>query len=243
MSLLSRVHSKRTVFSEQNRDPDAGLLSKNETPKLLTEIFQGHMILYEAADALLYHQQEQRRILRLFTTSRFIRKGEQRMSTPRPDDKILLFPQTATNEWIEAYARAELSGKNEATIDAYLRILRQLTAWVAQLPGSEGQFHPKFLTKTAFGDYMEDLKEQEYSTGHQERVKTVVNAFANWLIGEGEMRTNPTRGKSGRAIRRPPWRSDVCFGLLGRVPRERCFLPADEVYPGGTEDRQTPYRA
>jgi hypothetical protein len=50
------------------------------------------------------------------------------MPTPRPDDKILLFPQTATNQWIEAYARAELSGKNDATIEAYLRILRQVTA-------------------------------------------------------------------------------------------------------------------
>jgi len=152
------------------------------------------MMLYEAVNALLFHQQERRRILRLFITHRLIRKGEQRMSTPRTDDKILLFPQTATNRWIEAYARAELSGKNEATIDAYLRILRQLTVWVAQFPGSEGQFHPKFLTKTVFGDYVEELKEQEYSTSHQERVKTVVNGFANWLIAEGEIRTNPTRG-------------------------------------------------
>jgi len=65
---------------------------------------------------------------------------------------------------------------------------------VAQLPRSEGTFHPKFLTKTAFGDYLEELKDQEYSNSHLERVKTVVNGFANWLIAEGEIRTNPTRG-------------------------------------------------
>jgi site-specific recombinase XerC len=116
------------------------------------------------------------------------------MPAPQPHDKILLFPQAATNLWIENYYHAELSGKNEATIDAYLRVLRQLSAWVARLPGSEGNFHPKFLTKTAFGDYLEELKDQEYSTSHLERVKTVVNGFANWLIAEGELRTNPTRG-------------------------------------------------
>jgi len=43
MSLLSRVHSKLAVFFEQNGDPDAGLPVKNETLKLLTEIFSGVM--------------------------------------------------------------------------------------------------------------------------------------------------------------------------------------------------------
>jgi len=116
------------------------------------------------------------------------------MAAPQPHEKILLFSQTVTNPWIEEYARAELNGKNEATLDAYLRILRQLTQWVAHLPGSEGQFHPKFLTKTTFGDYLEALQDREYSTSHLERVKTVVNGFANWLIAEGALRINPTRG-------------------------------------------------
>jgi site-specific recombinase XerD len=116
------------------------------------------------------------------------------MPAPQPHDKILFLPQVATNPWIENYYQAELTEKNEATIDAYLRVLRQVTAWVAQLPGSEGNFHPRFLTKTAFGDYLEELKDREYSVSHLERVKTVVNGFANWLIAEGELRTNPTRG-------------------------------------------------
>jgi site-specific recombinase XerD len=116
------------------------------------------------------------------------------MSSPHRQQKIIAFPAPTANHWIEAYAHAELAGKNEATIDAYLRILHQVTNWVAQLPGSEGQFHPKQLTKTAVGDYLEELKDQEYSTSHQERVKTVINGFANWLIAEGEIRTNPTRG-------------------------------------------------
>jgi site-specific recombinase XerD len=104
------------------------------------------------------------------------------MPASQPHDKILFLPQAATNLWIENYYHAELSGKNEATIDAYLRVLRQLTTWVAELPGSEGNFHPKFLTKTAFGDYLEELKDQEYSTSHLERVKTVVKK-PGWMTG------------------------------------------------------------
>lgn len=115
---------------------------------------------------------------------RCICKGKHCMRTPQPHDKILFLPQAATNPWIENYDHAELSGKNEATIDAYLRVLRQLTAWVAQLPGSEGNFHPRFLTKTAFGDYLEELKDREYSISHLEHVKTVTNGFANWLIAD-----------------------------------------------------------
>jgi site-specific recombinase XerD len=116
------------------------------------------------------------------------------MSSPPYQQKIIPFPAPTINPWIDAYARAELAGKNEATIDAYLRILSQVTNWVAQLPGSQGQFHPKHLTKTAFGEYLEELKDKEYSTSHQERVKTVINGFANWLIAEGEINRNPTRG-------------------------------------------------
>ena len=109
-------------------------------------------------------------------------------------EKLLLVPAPVTNAWIDRYAQAELSGKNEKTIDAYLRVLRQVSAWVSQLPGSTNQFHPTRLTKTAFGDYIQDLIEQDYSTSHLERVKTVVNGFCLWLIAEGELRTNPTRG-------------------------------------------------
>jgi site-specific recombinase XerD len=109
-------------------------------------------------------------------------------------EKIRLFPAPVTNQWLERYARAALVGKNEKTVDAYLRILRQVSSWVSQLPGSNRQFHPKLLTKTAFGDYMQALIEQDYSTSHMERVKTVVNGFCQWLIAEGEVQTNPTHG-------------------------------------------------
>ena len=73
-------------------------------------------------------------------------------------------------------------------------MLRQVSTWVSQLPGSNSQFHPTLLSKTAFGDYIQDLIEQDYSTSHLERVKTVMNGFCLWLITEGKIRTNPTRG-------------------------------------------------
>jgi site-specific recombinase XerC len=109
-------------------------------------------------------------------------------------EQPLFSPSPATNPWIEEYYQAELRGKNDKTVDAYLRILRQVADFVAQLPGSSHQFHPRCLTKTAFGDYVQDLIDQGYSTSHMERVKTVVNGFANRLIAQGAMKSNPTRG-------------------------------------------------
>lgn len=44
---------------------------------------------------------------------------------------------------------AFLCGKTSSTVDAYLRVLRQLVQWIAQRPGSGGEFHPQLLTKTA----------------------------------------------------------------------------------------------
>src|ERR1700682_5934687 len=112
------------------------------------------------------------------------------MEPSSPQDNILPFPHLATNPWIEAYAHAELARKNEATRDAYLRILHQIASWVADFPGSEGRFHPTLLTRTVFGDYISELTEKEYSASHLARVKTVVNGFALWLLAEGELRAN-----------------------------------------------------
>lgn len=116
------------------------------------------------------------------------------MSSPYRDENVLPFRQPELNQWVATYIQAELAGKSEKTQDAYRRILRQVSAFVAGLPGSGGQFHPKHLTQTAVGAYLDQLKEEAYSTTHQERVKVVINGFAQWLIAEGELRTNPTRG-------------------------------------------------
>src|SRR2546428_13565333 len=109
---------------------------------------------------------------------------------------IVAFPHAGTSVWIDGYQQDCLDARcGEATVDAYVRILRQFTAWVAKLPGQGGQFVPSQLTTTAVERYLSALKEQGYSVSHRTRVKTVINGFCQWLIEEKQALTrNPTRG-------------------------------------------------
>src|SRR2546421_12917190 len=75
------------------------------------------------------------------------------------------FPQTEASPWISAYHQARLLQKDEATVDAYLRILRQFTAWVIARPGHGKQFRPEQLTRTVVEVYLSTLQEQGYSQG------------------------------------------------------------------------------
>ena len=50
-----------------------------------------------------------------------------------------------------------LSGKAQGTMDAYLRTVRHLIAWVAQRPGNEGQFQPAQLTQVTVELYLVHL--------------------------------------------------------------------------------------
>jgi site-specific recombinase XerD len=95
---------------------------------------------------------------------------------------------------VEEYV-ATLAGKAEGTIDAYERILRQLTLWIAQRPGHGGCFRPAVFTRTALETYLAQLEETGYSVSHRARVKAVAGGFARWLIEEKEvLRRNPARG-------------------------------------------------
>lgn len=73
---------------------------------------------------------------------------------------IVHFPNSANEEWIGSYHQACLTKLDEATIDAYLRILRQFTAWVAKRPGYAKHFQPEQLTTTVVEGYLSLLKEQ-----------------------------------------------------------------------------------
>lgn len=109
--------------------------------------------------------------------------------------KVIPFPQSGAEVWIEGYRQARLAQKDAATIDAYLRILRQFTQWIAERPGHGRHFEPTQLTTTAVEMYLSSLKEQGYSMSHRTRVKSVINQFCQWLIEEKEvLRRNPTRG-------------------------------------------------
>ncbi|NPV89636.1 MAG: tyrosine-type recombinase/integrase [Firmicutes bacterium] len=88
-----------------------------------------------------------------------------------------------------------LAGKSERTTDAYIRVLRQFTSWIAERPRGGDRFQPELLTKAALEMYLEHLETSGYSVSHQLRVKSAVSGFAYWLIGEkGLLQRNPARG-------------------------------------------------
>lgn len=142
---------------------------------------------------------------------------------------IITFPQNASGDrWIETYIAEELSTLDAKTQDAYLRVLRDFALWVAQRPGSHGQFSPNAMTKTAVSTYFNEKKaekkpltkaEQEqglllfsaaerplrYSPTSLARIKVALTGFAIWLIEHGDLTTNPAKGLViPRMAARPP---------------------------------------
>src|SRR6266702_2055969 len=88
-----------------------------------------------------------------------------------------------------------LAGKAQGTREAYLRTVRQLIGWLAQLPGNGGQFQPSQLTKTAVEMYLTHLEQEGLSLHHRARVTSTISNFAHFLIEEKELlQRNPTRG-------------------------------------------------
>ena len=88
-----------------------------------------------------------------------------------------------------------LSGKAEGTREAYVRTVRHLVRWLAQLAGNEGQFQPQQLTQTAVELYLAHLEQDGLSINHRARVKSTISNFAQFLIEEKELlHRNPTRG-------------------------------------------------
>lgn len=86
---------------------------------------------------------------------------------------------------VEEYV-ATLAGKAAGTVDAYGRILRQLTQWIATRPGHGGCFRHETFTRTALETYLSQLEAEGYSISHRARVKAVAGGFAHWLIEEKE---------------------------------------------------------
>ena len=112
------------------------------------------------------------------------------MTEPSP---IVPFPDFGTTIWIVRYQQARLTSRNDATEDAYLRILRQFLVWVAGRPGHGKQFQPDQLTTTTVESYLTLLNKQGYSVSHRTRVKTVIKQFCQWLIEDQEvLKRNPT---------------------------------------------------
>lgn len=88
----------------------------------------------------------------------------------------------------------DLPNRVEATRIVYARILRQLTDWIMERPGSEGVFQPQYLTVTALSVFLDELGTQGYSLSHRTRVKAVASCFCRWLVEEkGLLARNPAR--------------------------------------------------
>ncbi len=99
-----------------------------------------------------------------------------------------------TNDLLEDFEQT-LAGKAGGTVEVYLRIVRQLTAWIAARPGNGGHFRPAHFTRTALETYLAYLEAEGYSVSHRARVKSAASSFARWLIEEqGLLRRNPARG-------------------------------------------------
>jgi site-specific recombinase XerD len=124
---------------------------------------------------------------------------------------------------LDEYAQ-EIGGKAPGTIDVYQRILRDLTAWLAERPGNQAGFQPEQLTQTALAMYLEQLKADGYSRSHRARVKAVVSGFARWLIEEkGLLRRNPARGLTlppAQALAPRELSSDQRFVLRSLIERD-----------------------
>src|SRR6266545_1823326 len=91
------------------------------------------------------------------------------------------FQASSTDRLSSGAAPETLRGKATGTTDAYLRVLRQLLAWLAERPGGD-PFDPRQLTRTAVEIYLAELGVAGYSLSHRARVKAVVGGFARWLI-------------------------------------------------------------
>jgi len=100
---------------------------------------------------------------------------------------------STADELLTAY-QATLRSKAPGTVDGYMRALRQLTAWIAERPGSAGAFRPEFFTRTALETYMTCLEAEGYSPSHRTLVKAAASGFARWLIDQDLLARNPTVG-------------------------------------------------
>jgi len=100
----------------------------------------------------------------------------------------------ATTALVDDYILT-LDGKAPGTITGYSRALQAFTGWLAERPGSSGDFEPSQFTRTAVQTYLTELEAEGYSPSYRILVKSALSGFARWLIEDQELlRRNPTRG-------------------------------------------------
>ena len=156
--------------------------------------------------------------------------------------------------WIIAYTQDVLAAKDEATIEAYTRILKRFAEWLSARPGNHDQFHPQAITRTAIEFFLDTLP----SSSYKKQARAALSGFCRWLQEDHQLLgRNPVRGVSipAQALLAPrelsgdlvereaDLRGKAVFALgrLRRVPCERCLLAAARCSPcqqqGRMDDR------
>ncbi len=90
---------------------------------------------------------------------------------------ISVFPLPPAETWIEGYTQTALASRDQETIEAYTRILKRFTSWLAEQPGSQGHFHPRNITRTAVEVFLGTLA----STSHKQGVSVFCKAYSSDL--------------------------------------------------------------
>jgi site-specific recombinase XerD len=104
---------------------------------------------------------------------------------------IRVFPLPPAETWIVEYTQTALASRDKATVEAYTRVLKRFTSWLAEQPGSQGHFHPRNITRTAVEVFLGTL----VSTSHKQQARSAISRFCQWLVEEKEvLARNPARG-------------------------------------------------
>src|SRR5258708_37857869 len=70
---------------------------------------------------------------------------------------ITPFPGQGATDWIDAYQEEMLTAKDEATIEAYTRILEKFAEWLSLRPGNSAQFRLQAITRTPIQGFLDTL--------------------------------------------------------------------------------------
>jgi len=102
-------------------------------------------------------------------------------------------PERQAVGWIAVYQEEMLDTRDEATIEAYTRILEKFTEWLSLRPGNSGQFLPQAITRTAIEGFLDTLP----SFSYKKQARAALSGFCRWLQEDQQLLSrNPVRGVS-----------------------------------------------
>ena len=106
---------------------------------------------------------------------------------------LIPFPERWAAAWITAYQQDMLQTRDNATIEAYTRILEKFAEWLSLRPGNSGLFRPQSITRTAIEGFLETLP----SFSYKKQARAALSGFCRWLQEDQQLLSrNPARGVS-----------------------------------------------